>query len=474
MNTTTRTAVLLGLSLALAIPTPVPAQTIKDANDGTILKQILICGRHSIRTATKDPSQLAAFAVDAYPNFVTETGAVVTTGYLTPRGRQAEVLLGAYFHDYLLHEGLLTDNAQEDSARSYFRAAPIERTNVTAAAFQAGVIPSVTAPMVHSFPISPDQLPTDPVFDPIFTKVVTVDTERAVSEAQGIYNNGNALLSANSGEYSLIRSVLFGYSLGTQPPPSTPDGKTDVTSESIPLTANTTLYTGNVINIGGLSDVLDACDPFVMQYADDFPLDQVAWGRLSPDTLSQQTRIVNLQFSIEMRSPYLNQLQSSNFASHVLRTIEQGVKGRNVRGAFGTAASRLHVIISSDAYIAGLAGLLRLHWQLPGYQPDFCSPGGALVFELRQSIKTKEHLVRVFYTSQSFDQLRNLTPLTRENPPKTMQLLVPGGSNSSTDLDVKFKTFQKLCKGVIDPKYVQNPAKEPQPGVLVLPESSPK
>ena len=461
MNAIKHTVVLLSLSLAFAVP--VPAQTVRNSNDGTTLKQIIICGRHSIRSSIESPSQLADFAVDAYPNFVTEDGTVIPPGILTPRGQQAEVLLGAYFHDYLLYEGLLTDDAQEDSARSYFRAAPIERTNVTAAAFQAGVIPAVTAPMVHSFPISP--YPTDPVFDPIYTKVVTVDTGRAVAEAQGIFNNGDALRSAYSGEYSLIHDALFDYK-------PTPEVKTDPTSEKITLTASTTLYTGNVINLGGLIDVVNACDPFVMQYADNFPLDQVAWGRLSPDTLSQQSRVVGLQFNIEMRTPYLNQLQSSNFASHVLNTMKAATSGGKIRGAFGTGKSRLNVIICSDGYLYGLAGLLRVHWQLPGYQPDFCSPGGALVFELRQSIKSKEYLVRVFYTSQTFDQLRNLTPLTLDNPPATMQLLVPGGSNSSTDLDVKFKTFQKLLKGVIEPKFVQNPSKEPQPGVLVLADPS--
>jgi 4-phytase/acid phosphatase len=194
-----------------------------------------------------------------------------------------------------------------------------------------------------------------------------------------------------------------------------------------------------------------------MQYADGFPLDQVAWGRLSSDTLSQQTRIANLYFRIQLLSPYLNQLQSSNLASHLLRTMKQAVRGRNTRGAFGTARTRLIVIISSDAYLAGLAGLLRLHWQLPGYQPDFCSPGGALVIELRRSNSTQEYLVRVFYTGQTLDQLRDLTPLTLENPPATMQLLVPGGSNSATDLDVQFKTFRKLIEGAIEPSYVQDP-----------------
>ena len=203
-----------------------------------------------------------------------------------------------------------------------------------------------------------------------------------------------------------------------------------------------------------------------MQYADGFPLEDVAWGRLSSDTLSQTTRLITLQINIEMRLPYVNQVQSSNAASHVLRSMRQAVSGSDLRGAFGNGKSRVLVIISSDYYVAGLAGLLGLHWTLPGYQPDFCAPGGALVFELRQSKKSKEYLVRVFYTAQTFDQLRNLTPLTLEEPPATMQLTIPGGSNSATDLDVKFATFKKLLSEAIDQEYVQPFGEEVPPGVL--------
>jgi hypothetical protein len=48
---------------------PVPAQSIKVADDGTILKEMIIFGRHSIRSSTHDPSSLAQFAVDPYPDF---------------------------------------------------------------------------------------------------------------------------------------------------------------------------------------------------------------------------------------------------------------------------------------------------------------------------------------------------------------------------------------------------------------------
>jgi 4-phytase / acid phosphatase len=430
-------------------------------DDGTILKQIIFFGRHSIRSSTSDPSSLAQFAVDSYPDFVG-----VQKGYLTPRGQQAASLLGSYFHDYLLNEGFLTGDAQTDLSCSYFRANSIQRSNITAAKFGEGLIPCATIP-VHSYRIADGntRAEPDPVFDPILANVATVDPVRAVTEVQGIFGSGTATASAYSGELSLIRSVL--YPPETQPTTGALQGSVDPTSLPITLTASTSImYTGGVINVGGLNSIASAADPFIMQYADNFPLDDVAWGRLSLDALSQQTRIINLFFNIELLAPYLNQVQSSNAASHVLRTMEQAVIGDNMPGAFGDPGSRLIVIISSDAYVVGLAGLLKMHWMLPGYQPDYCPPGGALVFELRQLKSSQEYLVRAFFISQTLDQLRNLTPLTLENPPAKMQLLIPGGSVSATDLDVNFNTFENILTEAIDQKYVQPYGEEVPPGVI--------
>jgi hypothetical protein len=109
--------VLTGLLLAVAIEGPVLAQTIKAVDDGSVLKAIILFGRHSIRSATSDTNSLDHCSANPFPDFVG-----VPVGYLTSRGQQAAGLLGSYFHHYLLHEGLLTGNASSDLARSYFRA----------------------------------------------------------------------------------------------------------------------------------------------------------------------------------------------------------------------------------------------------------------------------------------------------------------------------------------------------------------
>jgi len=451
--------VLTGLLLAVAMEGPVLAQTTNAADDGTVLKQIIIFGRHSIRSATSDTTNLNQFSANPSPGFPG-----VPVGYLTPNGRLAAGKMGTYFHDYLAHEGVLTGDTNTDLARSYFRANTIERSYITAAKFGAKLIPGANIP-VHTFAAGTPDL----VIDPLLAGVATVDPARALAEIQGVSGSGTNLSSAYSSELSLISKVL--YPPGTQPlypgkspTNNAPPASFDPTTLPILLTTNAPQYstnstnyyiTGEVLSMGGLDSTMDATDPFVMQYAVGLPTNEVAWGRLTLDELSQQTRLVTLQFDICMRQPYLARVQSSSAASHILRSMLQVTGGVPLDGALGTPESQVLVIISSDAYLAGLAGLLDMHWLLPGYQPDFCPPGGALVFELRQVTATGQYLVRVFYTAQTFDQLRNLTTLTLGVPPATQQLLVPGGS-STTNLDVDFTTFTNLMNAAIGMEYVQS------------------
>lgn len=451
MNLLKTRVALTSLLIAVAIGTPVSAQTVK--SDGTILKQVIIFGRHGVRAPVMPPANYAAFSPRPYPSFG------VPPGYLTAHGQQAATLLGTYFRQYLLAEGLLSGDNETDLGHSYFRANSIQRSNLTATMFGGGLVPGATIP-VHSFPLGQ----ADPVFDPIAAGVAAVDPQQAANEVQEIFNSGTALGSAYSAEFSLIRSVLFNTSAGA----AIPTGIIDPTAQSIPFTPVTSgIATGNVVNLGGIGLTELMADPFIMEYANGMPLADVAWGQLSMDALSQQSRIVVLEESINYTTPYLDQVQSSNAASHVLHSIQQSVLGETVPGAFTSdPATRVLVVISSDTYVKGLAGLLRAHWQLPGYQPDFCAPGGALVFELRQSRSTGEYLVRVYYTAQSLDQLRNLTPLSLSAPPETTQIMIPGGSRPGSGMDIRFRTFQNLLENAIGGQYVENPATEVRPGVL--------
>jgi 4-phytase/acid phosphatase len=152
------------------------------------------------------------------------------------------------------------------------------------------------------------------------------------------------------------------------------------------------------------------------------------------------------------RTPYLNRVQSSNIASHIVRSLVQAATGSAMPGALGNPSTREIVLIGSDTQITGLAGLFHLDWILPGYQADVCAPGGALVFELRQSQSTGEYIVRASYIAQTLEQLRNRSALTLSAPPARAPIFIPGCSTGGgTTFDCALADFVSVAKRAIDP-----------------------
>jgi len=123
-------------------------------------------------------------------------------------------------------------------------------------------------------------------------------------------------------------------------------------------------------------------------------------------------------------------------------------------GALGTPSTKAVVLIASDVNLCGLAGLFQLDWLLPGYQPDFCGPGGALVLQLRQSQTTGEYVVRASYIAQTLDQLRNQTPLTLDAPPASAPVFIPGCSVDNATFDCPLGRLVRIASQVIDPESV--------------------
>ena len=64
--------------------------------DTTILKQVIIFGRHAVRTPVVPAGLLNTFSSQAYPTFAASGLAVIT-----PNGQTNEALLGGYFRAWL-------------------------------------------------------------------------------------------------------------------------------------------------------------------------------------------------------------------------------------------------------------------------------------------------------------------------------------------------------------------------------------
>src|ERR1019366_812455 len=295
--------------------------------DDTQLKQVIIFGRHSVRSPVAPNSYLNSYAVRPFPVFS------VAPGILTDNGATLETILGSYYRLWLTKEGLLTGNDLADAAFVYFRANVLQRTVATAQAFAA-----------------------------------------VMGRLGG---NPQSLASAYAAELALTRSVLFNYPASQTPVPGTPAGTGDVTTIPIDVTAGPP---GMPVNLGGLITVANTIDPFVMEYAEGLPASDVGWGQLTVGGVSQTSRFITLAFDLEFRTPYLAGVQSSNLASHVVRSMVQAATGNAMTGALGNPSSKVIMLVASDVNVTGLAGLFHLDWMLPGYQANYCAPGGALVF----------------------------------------------------------------------------------------------
>jgi hypothetical protein len=82
----------------------------------TQLKQVIVFGRHGVRSPLLPNSTIDTFAAQPFPVFSS------SGGNLTDNGRANETILGGYYRLWLTQEGLLTGNDPADAAFVYVRA----------------------------------------------------------------------------------------------------------------------------------------------------------------------------------------------------------------------------------------------------------------------------------------------------------------------------------------------------------------
>ncbi len=420
--------------LALSCASLLAAQPVDD----TAVKQVIILGRHGVRSPVVDNSTLNNFSAQPFPVF-----SVPGVSNLTINGATNETILGGYFRLRLTKEGMLTGKDSADASSVYFRANNGQLIIDTAKAFWAGFLPG--APVnVNSYP--PQD--SDPLFFPVAAGVAKIDEQMAVAAVRGrLGDSAQSLTAAYGPELALTRSILFNYPASQTPAPAAPAGKLDVTTLPIAITGS-----ASPVGIGGLGTVVIAIDPFVMEYADGMPAADVGWGQLTAGGISQITRLYNLALDLEYRTPYLAAVQSSNLASHIVRSLVQAATGNVMTGALANPSTKVIMLMAANTNITGLAGLFRLDWILPGYPADTAAPGGALVFELRQSQSNGEYIVRTSYITQTMDQLRNQTGLTLTTPPAIGPVFIPGCSVRNATFDCSLASFVRVARHAIDPE----------------------
>jgi len=142
----------------------------------------------------------------------------------------------------------------------------------------------------------------------------------------------------------------------------------------------------------------------MLEYAQGFPAEDVAWGHGDAATIGRLISLHNLQFGLTKRSMPAASQAASNLVAHIMASWQQAV-GRKPEVA-PLAGRGMHAIllVGHDTNLANLGGLLDVDWH-DERQPDDYPPGGALVFDL-----LRDHgkpVVRVSSLMPTLDALRH-------------------------------------------------------------------
>jgi 4-phytase/acid phosphatase len=177
---------------------------------------------------------------------------------------------------------------------------------------------------------------------------------------------------------------------------------------------------------GPIAEGASGAEDFLLEYLDDKPMSDVAWGRAGAVDVAALLALHPLAYTITARPPYI----ANRAAGPLARRILAGLTGGN----------KFSVLVGHDTNIADLGGMLNLHWALGGYPADDPPPGGGILFLLSHDKATEQKYVTAFYQVQTMDQIRNLEAA----PPAMEALPIPGCGDSTAPTACTLAAFSKL------------------------------
>jgi 4-phytase / acid phosphatase len=338
-------------------------------------------------------------------------------------------VFGAWDRQLLSSSGLVSAIGCEDAEHVTFYADSDERTRETGKALAAGFFPGC-APEVGGLPEgNPDAL-----FHPLEAHTASLDPALAVAAIAGrIGGDANNPTEAYRAQLTELDGILQRCG---DPPGSAPKRQSilDIPAE---LTSGSKDRLADLR--GPLSTASTMTEDLLLEYTEGMDASKVGWGCVSGANLRSLLDLHTAASEIAQRPLAIARAQAANLLHQIGLSLAQAASGKPQNGALGRAGDRALFLIGHDTNIASIAGALGLHWIADGRRDD-TPPGGALVFELWRSA-AGDDLVRVYYTTQTLEQMRTATKLSKENAPVRVPVFVPACSRA--DLSCSLEDFQQ-------------------------------
>lgn len=437
IRTALRLCLLSILSLLPSSGRPMAQATTEAAARPTAqLEYVVVLTRHGVRSPITKPGALDEFSAAPWPLWE------VPPGDLTPHGYQLMKLFGAWDRAKFSSEGLFSARGCEDAAHITVRADSDERTRDTGKALVEGMFPGCSIEV---------RAQAEGTRDPLFSARNDTHFDEGLASAAiagRIGGNAANLTEAFRPQLTLLDNILAGCGRVSAPHArrtsilNIPAGMvTDSSGPPNPLR-------------GPMSLALTLPENLLLEYTDGMPAASVGWGCVDASTLREVMQADVGSWDYRYRTPAVARMYAANLLAHIESSLEQKASGKPLPGALGKPEDRILLLVGHDTNIVTVAGALGIDWIEDG-RADDTPPGGALLFELWRSRASGGLFVRLDYTAQTLDQMRQGQALTPTNPPAQAPIFVPGCSRA--DMSCTWEGFSRAMKAAMDPAYISAP-----------------
>ncbi|HTW78997.1 MAG TPA: histidine-type phosphatase [Terracidiphilus sp.] len=443
-----RLTLLLVANLILAVwagtqPAAAQGTSVKGSTSltGEKLQYAIYLSRHGVRSPTKKADEYQKYSSAPWPEWP------VQPGYLTPHGYELMKLFGAYDRVKLAGEGLLAPSGCEDAAHVTILADGDQRTRETGKALAEGLMPGCGV-QTHALAEGTE----DPLFHGMTAEAADLDPALAVAAIGGrIGGDPGNITEAYRPQLAALDKILAGC------------GKVAVTNSNrtplfdIPAVLEKGKGDHGAELRGPLATASTLSENLLLEYTQGMSETELGWGCLDEAALREAMQLHEAEEDYADRTPAIARMHASDLLDRIAKSLEQNATGKVLAGAKGKPDDRVLLLVGHDTNIATVAGVLGLDWIIDGRRDD-TPPGGALVFELWRA-DGGSYSVRIFYTAQTLDQMREATPLTAANPPARVPVFVPGcavaTAQGAAGPACSLESFEAAVQRSIDPAYVE-------------------
>ena len=424
------------VSLLFVLGSLVSAQTpdTQAANGAADLQLVVVLSRHGVRAPIGAADLYGKYAAAPWPAWE------VPQSYLTAHGYELMKLFGAWDRAKFASLNLIAPAGCADAAHVSMVADSDQRTRETGKALAEGMFPGCSIP-VHAGP----EGSKDPLFRPIESGSIHPDTALATAAVAGrIGGDANNVTELYRSQLTLLDHVLAGCG-------HAPANAQRTSIFAIPATLTPGAGDSPAGLHGPASTAATIAENLLLEYTQGMSDANTGWGCLDGATLRTIMQINSANWDYGKRTPAIARTIASTLLDRILKTMQQGMDGASVSGAIGKPGDRLVILVGHDTNIVTVAGALHIDWIVDG-RADDTPPGGALLFELWRPRNGGQPFVRLEYTAQTLEQMRNSEPLTLAHPPAKAPIFVPGCSRA--DLSCTWEGFAQAMHAATDPAYV--------------------